>query len=426
MRSKLLAVMYEADVLFQRGDVVSWLKEVRQACKREIESLEESNILNTDPNELAAYFASKYGIEPIRLDVDGMNADDQGEIQVDVSWDRNRFVIDRGQPALVPGRRVVMHVPFGGREQLLHLRGSQAYMTSLRAKITLGELLLTFEYPADRRPNIRAETDAFIEKVKQMCAWQQDALSGHNDGLKAFTSEAIAARRKRILEDRQHLDSLGIPIRRRGDAPKTYAAPGITRAAGPATSQMPTAPPEPMEPTLVHDLYEHIIQVTSSMAKAMERTPGNYAGWGEEQLRDALLVMLNTHYEGQATGETFNKSGKTDILIRVDDRNVFVDECKWWSGSGAFAGVDGGEPSTLDQLLGYTTWRDAKLAMTIFVKNKDMGRVLKSARESLEAHPAFVGWTESEEGQLRCRVRLPGQDERGADLAVIFVHLPSG
>lgn len=27
-------------------------------------------------------------------------------------------------------------------------------------------------------------------------------------------------------------------------------------------------------------------------------------------------MMVNTHYRGQATGEIFNKSGKTDILVR--------------------------------------------------------------------------------------------------------------
>jgi len=46
--------------------------------------------------------------------------------------------------------------------------------------------------------------------------------------------------------------------------------------------------------------------------------------------------MLNTHYEGGATGETFNAAGKTDILIRVEDRNVFIGECKWWSGAAGF------------------------------------------------------------------------------------------
>jgi hypothetical protein len=109
----------------------------------------------------------------------------------------------------------------------------------------------------------------------------------------------------------------------------------------------------------------------------------------------------------------------------VEDRNVFVGECKWWSGPSSFASPDKEEPSALNQLLSYATWRDAKLALTVFVDNKDVGKVIASAREALEKHPAFIQWIDaSDEGQLRCRVRLPGNDGRSADLALIFVHLP--
>ena len=161
------------------------------------------------------------------------------------------------------------------------------------------------------------------------------------------------------------------------------------------------------------------------MARGMERNPGDYATWLEEKLRDALLVILNTHYKGQASGETFNKGGKTDVLVRVGDRNVFVGECKWWSGPTSFAGADQKEQSALDQLLSYATWRDAKLALIVFVGTKDVEKVIRSARPALEGHPGFVQWTDAtDEGLLRCRVRLPGNDERSADLAVIFVHLP--
>ena len=40
--------------------------------------------------------------------------------------------------------------------------------------------------------------------------------------------------------------------------------------------------------------------------------------------------------EGQATGETFNAAGKTDILLRIDGKNVFIGECKFWKGPKAF------------------------------------------------------------------------------------------
>ena len=64
--------------------------------------------------------------------------------------------------------------------------------------------------------------------------------------------------------------------------------------------------------------------------------------------------------QGKATGETFHRAGKTDILLHEGDRNVFIAACKFWKGPKAF-----GEAT--DQRLGYTTWRDSKTA--IFVVN---------------------------------------------------------
>ena len=40
---------------------------------------------------------------------------------------------------------------------------------------------------------------------------------------------------------------------------------------------------------------------------------------------------LNGHYEGGASGETFNYEGKTDILIRVQGKNIFIAECEYWA-----------------------------------------------------------------------------------------------
>jgi hypothetical protein len=70
---------------------------------------------------------------------------------------------------------------------------------------------------------------------------------------------------------------------------------------------------------------------------------------------------LNGVFKGQATGETFNFQGKTDILIRVDEKNVFIAECKFWKGEKVFIG-------TIDQLLSYLSWRDTKAAVIVFRK----------------------------------------------------------
>jgi hypothetical protein len=63
-------------------------------------------------------------------------------------------------------------------------------------------------------------------------------------------------------------------------------------------------------------------------------------------------VQLNGHFTGEAGGELFNGSGKTDIIVRHDDRNVFIGECKIWAGVAKFV-------SALDQL--EVTWFGATL-----------------------------------------------------------------
>ena len=69
-----------------------------------------------------------------------------------------------------------------------------------------------------------------------------------------------------------------------------------------------------------------------NMVQVMELSPHAFLDMGEEDLRYHFLVQLNGAFKGQATGETFNFQGKTDILIRVDGRNVFIAECKFWDG----------------------------------------------------------------------------------------------
>ncbi|MFM9616172.1 hypothetical protein ACKI18_46870, partial [Streptomyces niveiscabiei] len=61
----------------------------------------------------------------------------------------------------------------------------------------------------------------------------------------------------------------------------------------------------------------------------MERSPTAFKTMGEEDLRQHFLVQLNGQFDGAATGETFNYEGKTDILLRVAGRNIFIAECKF-------------------------------------------------------------------------------------------------
>ena len=118
------------------------------------------------------------------------------------------------------------------------------------------------------------------------------------------------------------------------------------------------------------------------MALVMERSPQAFKSMGEENIRQHFLVQLNGHYEGQATGETFNYDGKTDILIRGNGKNIFISECKFWKGAKVIT-------ETIDQLLGYLSWRDTKTAIFLFNKNKELSNVLSQIPEIVKNHPKF-------------------------------------
>ncbi|MFF5538618.1 hypothetical protein ACFY71_40260 [Streptomyces cinerochromogenes] len=82
-----------------------------------------------------------------------------------------------------------------------------------------------------------------------------------------------------------------------------------------------TVPAKPFrpEPALAEAHYEAALEVLRNQPNALERAPGTSTKMGEEEIRNLLLIGLNSHFEGQASGEVFSNTGKTDLLIRVLD-----------------------------------------------------------------------------------------------------------
>lgn len=172
-----------------------------------------------------------------------------------------------------------------------------------------------------------------------------------------------------------------------------------------------------VDPVLRNDVYEAILDYIRLAGRDMEQSPVAYLGMAEETRRHMVRLQLNGPFRGLFSAETENVAGKTDLLLRFEGANLFIGECKFWSGKQGFL-------ATVDQLLGYAGWKDRKLAMLMFVRRKDPGQVLARAREALEAHDRFVGWEEAPDGELRATVRLVDEGSTEATLHVFFIHTP--
>lgn len=167
--------------------------------------------------------------------------------------------------------------------------------------------------------------------------------------------------------------------------------------------------------------YERILVCINLIGKMFERLPSTYADKEEEHLRDHILVTLGATMIGSATGETFNKRGKTDILVRGSDfgSNEFVGECKFWRGEVVYH-------QTIDQLLSYLSWRDNKAAIILFVPNKGFSSVLQTIRDTTPRHAQFLRLeSEADDSWFNYIFTIPGDDNRIIQLAIMAYHMPS-
>jgi hypothetical protein len=131
--------------------------------------------------------------------------------------------------------------------------------------------------------------------------------------------------------------------------------------------------------------YNQIIEKILIFGLNLEKLYSLKSKLDEEGFRDFFLPHLNSiSISHSATGETFNKIGKTDILIQNGTgENIFIAECKIWHGESEFL-------KAIDQLLQrYITWRDEYTALIIFSKNKNFSDVIASATEAITKHSHF-------------------------------------
>lgn len=155
------------------------------------------------------------------------------------------------------------------------------------------------------------------------------------------------------------------------------------------------------------------------MSHVMERSPHAYATMDEETLRFQFLVPLNANFEGEARAEVFNYGGKTDILITVQGKNIFIGECKFWKGAKALS-------ETVDQVLGYLAWRDTKCAILLFNRNRNFSQVLAQVRSTLEQHAQFVSFDGSrDETEMSFTFKRANDSERRLKLTVLAFDIPA-
>ena len=244
----------------------------------------------------------------------------------------------------------------------------------------------------------------------------QEAIAWNN-GLESYAKSQFHIIKKDYKEENDFFSAINVKVDQ--STTSVFSAPTIKKKIIP----QPRAPKNKelaSAPTMAQEMYDDILKVVYDFGKSMEKKPALYTSKDEEGLRDQFLVLLETRYDSTtATGETFNKSGKTDIILKYseDSTNLFVAECKVWHGKSELL-------KAISQLFDrYLTWRDSKAAVILFVQNKEFSNVLETIKDSIPQHDYFIKYSgDRGESSFSYIFHLPKDSKKQVQLEIIALH----
>ncbi|RJQ20250.1 hypothetical protein C4580_04400 [Candidatus Woesearchaeota archaeon] len=402
--------MINDPLLFSTEELSAYLSRKERQLKQQIDEFTSDYILHVDLAELKKSLFENYeDFIPELMETIEVT---QSEVQIQTDSPQSAFWPDH-KPALQNGTRMTFHVPFEGNASFFQYTPSTRNLRLPKGVVQDSELVVNVDELPHRSDEFRKEFNKNIADVKIELDRLRAELITHYKSIPRKIDIWVNSRWSKCKDDEKLTLTVGFPLKKRKDAPKTYTAPLIRK-------KLPTVQLKEGSPELVleEEHYEHILTIVTSMAHVMERSPRAFEQIQEEDLRVHFLVQLNGQYEGQATGETFNFGGKTDIIVRINDKNIFIAECKFWSGEKRFT-------ETIEQLLKYTSWRDTKTAIILFNRNKNFSEVLKQIPAIVQSHPNFKEELEHDETTFRFKLHQNDDKEKLIHLTVVAFDVPS-
>lgn len=96
--------------------------------------------------------------------------------------------------------------------------------------------------------------------------------------------------------------------------------------------------------------------------------------------------------------------------------SVFVAECKIWSGIKNFF-------KALEQLQGYLTWRDTKLSLIIFSRNKNFFNILDEIKNSITSVENYVGFEEKDKNEFELKIKSKNNNNQILKIRIFVFDL---
>lgn len=388
-------------------------RQLSDKMKNEIEGKGKEYILGVDEEEFKAYLIDHYSLEPLTIDYSSETVD---EPTISKEWIEDRFYRERYQTEVFS---FTIRYKFTGSGVLFKVQPGTWTMTFAEIYVDEQKDTVSFSfklYKKDPEEFKRTKND-FQKRAFTNLGNTNQVATSWMQSLPGMVNSLFQQQKNKYLQENDFFTAINVKVNK--DTASVFTAPTIKRKVipQPTISKHKEFSSEPM---MSKEMYDDILKVIYDLGKSMEKKPSTYKDKDEEGIRDQFLLVLETRYDSTtATGETFNRGGKTDIILKYakDASNLFVAECKFWHGPSEFL-------KAISQLFDrYLTWRDSKVALMLFVTNKDFTNVLETIKKEIQSHPYFLKSNGKRgETSFSFHFHLPQDKDKIVFLEVIAFH----
>lgn len=404
--------------VFSSGRISDKFESTLDSIKRTVESETEDYILNVNETEYVKHLTEQYSMKVPEIMFDDVYADIYEE-DIPAECFPMSFHVYKGKTYK---KEVIQFIiPVEGNADLLSNSPASSISLDGGGKFLIKDNTIVAEFINFQNDSkkIKQDYDSEVRGIHRNYQTLRNDIVSFNNSLTSTIESFLYQRKQKLLAKNDLMSSLGVPLKKKSNISETFSVPQ------PRLKEKLSIKPSVIEkgfkpePTLDDNNYRHILKLINDVGKNFERMPSVYKGKEEEDLRDHILMTLDPNFElGSASGETFNKSGKTDIQLRYDSSVIFIAECKFWSGEKGYL-------KTISQLLNYLTWRDTKASVVMFVRQKDFSSILEKVAISTKEHENYLGFVDkSDENWYNYRFHINGDKNRELKLAVQLYHLP--
>lgn len=391
---------------------ISWFDfsaEKRKAIIRDIERQSKDYILNVNEDEFKNHVIEKHLLEPLEIIETTKKIHPPTQKEREGWKDSDRFRYNKYY------YECKISLKFTGDSELWNV---QATTFSLSGKPEMSirgdELTYIFEIERQDPEEFKRQSEYHFNSLISTLNYLKNDVIGFNRDISSIVHNTFSTLKSQYLRDNDFFRAINVT--QSDSSLETYAVPVINK-------QRTISKPDIEKRTYVTNpviddvTYTNIISCLHQTGASMEKKPSLYVGKGEEAIRDFFLVQLELRFEGgTTTGETFNRGGKTDILLKnIDGTNLFVGECKIWKGEKVFF-------DTISQLLSYLTWQDSKTSILFFVKNESIVKVVDTVKSIVSKHENFVSKKGETDRSVSCIFRLPQDPYKQIKCEIILFH----